>query len=139
MNLTITVTPANPHVGDVGTIYTGRITDIGAIFDPLSSDVVGHLIFSLPNGIVLEKTASIEADPDVGSPADAWLLTYQVQGDDGAGSPAGIFHADEGPMQIQASLRWTGSGSPSAEELQWRSDVATTDQNDQELRIFPNL
>lgn len=139
MSLTIEVIPASVHVGDVGTIYRGRITGINPPFDPLESGVLVHLIFSLPNGIVLTKDASIEADPDAGSPVDAWRLEYQVQGDDGAGSPAGVFHADEGPMRIQAELRWVGSGSPSAEELQWHSDVVTTDVNGQELRIFPNL
>lgn len=138
-NLVVTVLPASIHVGDVGTIYRGRITGINPPFDPLDTGVDVQLIFSLPNGIVLTKVATIEAAPDAGSPVDAWRLEYQVQGDDGTGSPAGVFHADEGAMRIQAALRWLGSGSPSAEELQWHSDVATVDSDGQELRIFPNL
>jgi len=138
MNLTITVIPATVHVGDVGTVYRGRLTGINPPFDPLEADLV-QLIFSLPGDVVLTKDAAIEPDPDSGSPVDAWRLEYQVQGDDGSGSPAGVFHETEGPIRIQAALRWTSSGSPSAEELQWHSDVATVDVNGQELRIFPNL
>ena len=134
----VQILPASVHVGDVGTVYRARVTGIQPPFDPLDADI-HQLIFGLPGDITLTKDATIAADPDAGSPVDAWLLEYQVQGDDGAGSPAGVFHATQGPVSVQASLRWSGSGSPSAEELQWHSDVATVDLDGKDLRIFPNL
>lgn len=126
------------HVGDVGTVYRVHIEDISSTLDPEQADI-RRIIFSLPGDVVLVKDAELELDPDSGSPANAVFLTYQVTGDDGAGSPAGIFHAQEGAMRIQGYLEWTGEGSPSAEHVRFHSDVVTVDENGQELRIFPNL
>jgi len=137
-NFTVHVSPASIHVGDVGTIYQGRIMNVEPPFDPLTADI-RHLLFYFENGSMLTKAADAEADPSAGSPTAAWFLSYTVKGDDGLGSPAGIFHAAAGALRIQAYLEWTQQGSPSAEHLQWHSDVATVDIDGQELRIFPNL
>lgn len=135
-NLTIEVSPSTVHVGDVGTIYRATLANVELPADPLIADIV-RLLFSLPGQIVLEKEAQIEAG--AGSPVDSWVFSYQVQGDDGAGSPPEIFHAQEGPLRIQAYLEWSNTGSPSAEHFQFHSDVATVDSDGQELRIFPNV
>ncbi len=126
------------HVGDVGWVYTVYMADISSTLDPEQADI-RRIIFSMPGGITLVKDADLELDVDSGSPPNAVFLTYQVTGDDGAGSPAGIFHAQEGAMRIQGYLEWTGEGSPSAEHVRFHSDVVTVDENGQELRIFPNL
>lgn len=118
---------AEVHVSDTGTVYRARILDNGVDFDVSTANLL-ELIFRMPSGMVLHKTATMTTD---GSPATQWFLEYQVAPGDGIGSP-GEFHDNEGPIQIQAVLGWV-DGS------QWHSNIQTMDTDGQELRIFPNL
>lgn len=115
------------HVGDIGTVYKVHVLDGGEEFD-ISAATVHELIFRMPNGAILRKTADITTN---GSPATAWYLEYEVQPGDGLGSP-GEFHDNEGAFQVQGFLQW-------ADGKQWHSNVQTMDTDGQELRIFPNL
>ena len=118
---------AEIHVGDIGTIYRVRVLDDGVDFDFSAANVM-ELIFKMPNGVILHKTATMTTD---GSPADTWFLEYEVQPGDGIGSP-GEFHDNEGPYSIQAYLHW-------ADGRQFHSTIETVDSDGEELRIFPNL
>lgn len=118
---------AEIHVGDIGTLYRVRVLDDGVDFDFTSADTM-ELIFRMPNGVILRKTASAGTN---GSPTTQWFLEYEVQPGDGLGSP-GEFHDNEGPFQVQGYLHW-------ADGKQWHSNVQTMDTDGQELRIFPNL
>lgn len=115
------------HVDDIGTIYHVPVLDGGEPFD-FSTASVMELIFRMPNGVILRKTATLATD---GSPATQWFLDYQVQPGDGVGSP-GEFHDNEGPLAVQAYLEWPDGNH-------WHSNVQTMDTDGQELRIFPNL
>lgn len=117
------------HVGDVGTLYRVRIYDEGVDFDP-SGATTKQLIFMMPGGVVLTKTATVV--PAGGSPATYWYLTYQVLADDGAGSPPDAFHAAAGKVKIQAYLAW-------ADGSKFHSDIRSTDEDGRELRVYPNL
>lgn len=117
------------HVGDVGTLYRAKVYSDQVAFDP-STASVKQLIFKLPGGVVLTKTATVTDDGL--SPAESWYLTYAVQANDGAGSPPGDFHALPGPVRIQAYLEWADGSS-------FHSDVQTVDEDGRELRIFRNI
>lgn len=119
---------AEVHVGDIGTEYHIRVFDDCVDFDP-SDAVIKQLIFKLPGGVILTKTATVEPE---GSPATSWLLTYEVQPDDGDGSPPGEFHAAPGAFKIQAYLEW-------ADGSKYSSNVVTHDADGRELRIYKNL
>lgn len=118
---------AEIHVGDIGTVYIIRLLDDGSDFDISAADVT-ELIFKMPNGLVLRKTATVVTD---GSPPDQWSLEYEVQPGDGVGSP-GEFHDNPGPFQFQAYVHFPDG-------KQWHSNVQTVDTDGQELRIHPNL
>src|SRR5690348_12215415 len=69
------------HVGDIGTLYRARVLDAGDDFDPTIA-TLAELIFALPNGHTLRKTATVTTDA---SPATEWYLDYTVQAGDGIG------------------------------------------------------
>lgn len=133
-NLVVSLLPPTLHVGDVGAVITARLAVADSPFDPTTADV-HELIVSMPNGTT---TLTATATP-VGSPPAYLDLSYTVQGNEGPGSPPETLLQAAGPFQVQARLRISGSGSPSAEEQQWSSDVASVDDTGQELRVFPNL
>jgi hypothetical protein len=117
------------HVGDIGTLYRARCWDEQLPFDPTTA-TIKELIFRMPGGVVLTKTATLVAG--VGSPATEWFLTYTVTAGAGGGSPVGEFHATDGPVQMQAYLEW-------ADGTNFHSDVRTTDDQGRELRVYRNL
>jgi len=119
--------PEGPHVGDIGTIYQVRVSNTGD-FDA-STAVTAEIIFKMPTGIILRKTATVTGEG--GSPPTSWLLSYEVEPGDGYGSP-GEFHDNAGAFQMQGFLEW-------ADGKQYHTPVQTTDEDGQELRIFSNL
>ena len=120
---------AEVHVGDTGTTYQVRIYDDMVPFDPTLASVK-ELTFKLPGAVTLTKTATVVPE---GSPvAASWLLTYQVQANDGPGSPGADFHATTGAFKIQAYLEW-------ADGSKYSSNVVTHDEAGRELRIYKNL
>jgi hypothetical protein len=117
------------HVGDTPTYSVELVKEVNGEcvgFDPAGADLV-QLIFYMPNGVVIRKTANVTTD---GTPPTRWFLEYQVQFGDGIGSP-GEFHDNEGAFQVEGFVHFpTG---------QFHSTIETTDVDGQELRIFPNL
>jgi hypothetical protein len=119
---------AEIHVGDIGTIYRSLVVDQdGNSFDP-SDAIIMKLIFKMPNGVILWKDAVMT---DNGSPATQWWLEYQVQPGDGIGSP-GEFHDNAGLLEVEGYLEY-------ASGYIFHSQIITTDEDGQELRIFENL
>lgn len=117
------------HVGDIGTTYKARVFDNCLPYDPTEA-TIKRLIFQLPGGVVLVKDATVEAE---GSPADSWLLTYQVgEGDGEDGSPPSEFHAAPGFVKIQVYLEW-------ADGSKYSSNVVSSDENGHTLKIYKNL
>lgn len=117
------------HVADVGTEYRMEVLDNCEPFDPSDADVM-QLIFQLPGGDVLVKTASLETDNS--SPATRWYLTYTVQPDDGFGSPPDDFHAKTGPLKVQFYLEYTDG-------RKYHSTIQTKDTQGRTLRVYKNL
>ena len=113
--------PEEIHVGDLGTRYYCRCLDRGRDFDP-SEASTKTLIFKLPDGTLLTKTASIETTTDEGR--TRWYLVYY------ADDPA--LPAISGALQIQGFLAY-----PSGR--QWHSDVRTTDDEGAPLAVHDNL
>ena len=118
---------AEVHQGDIGTTYRVRVQDENGDFDP-SGASVKELIFLMPGGVVLEKTATVEVGS--GDEAGQWFLTYEVGAADG--SPPDEFHETVGRFKVQAYLEW-------ADGTKYHSDVRETDDDGALLRVYPNL
>lgn len=116
------------HVNDT-TTFKMRTYDNGVDFDPTTA-TTKELIFLLPGGNVITKTATLEP---VGSPATYWYLTYDVVPGDGLGSPPGEFNATPGKLKVQFYLEWAGGAS------RFHSSEQSTDAAGVELRVFSNL
>lgn len=119
--------PVEIHVGDIGTRYRVRVQDDDGDFDP-STASIKQLIFALPNGVVIEKDATVATGS--GDEAGQFFLVYEV--DAGEGSPPDEFHEIAGPMTVQAYLEWSDGD-------RYHSNKITTDQDGNELRIHTNL
>jgi len=117
------------HVNDIGTLYRARLYDDALPFDPTDAAIT-ELIFKMPGGLVLTKTATIV--PGGGSPVTEWFLTYTVTAGAGGGSPATEFHAAPGPVKMQVFLEWPDG-------TKYHSDIRTTDDQGRELRVYANL
>jgi hypothetical protein len=50
--------PADVHVGDVSTLFKGKVLNDGAIFNPATASVK-KLIFKTPNSTVIERDATV--------------------------------------------------------------------------------
>lgn len=119
--------PYEVHVGDIGTKYRVRVLDESGDFDP-SSASVKQLIFSMPGGVLLEKTATVETGS--GAEAGRFFLTYTVTA--ASGSPSDEFHETSGRFKVQGYLEW-------ADGKKYYSNKRTTDDDGNELRVHPNL
>jgi hypothetical protein len=108
---------AEIHIGDIGTQYRVRITDLAAPFDPTTA-ATKQLIFLMPDSSVVTRDALAE---QVG---DDWFLTYIVT--------SGTFHAVAGDISVQAKLTY-------ADGQVYHSNIQTRDSYDVPLRIFANL
>jgi len=85
-------TIANVHVGDVGTLFKGKIQDIGVPFDPTLA-TVKIIVWKTPSGPV-EKNASVTTD------GVDWYLEYLTT------DPA--FHAKKGKYSWQGHIEFAG-------------------------------
>lgn len=119
--------PLEVHLGDIGTIYRVRVTDENGDFDPRSA-TIKQLIFAMPGGVVLEKDATVLVGS--GDEDGQFFLSYTVADD--AGSPTDDFHQTVGKFRLQAYLEW-------ADGTHYHSNVRTTDDDGNELRIHRNL
>lgn len=90
--------PASIHVGDIGTLFKGKIQDNGVPFNP-NSATVKKLIFKLASGVAIERSS-----PDVTVTTDGtdWYLEYTTTAADIA---AGI-NATAGQWQWQGFVEF---------------------------------
>lgn len=93
-------TLADVHVGDIGTLFKGRVLNKGVPFNPTSADTK-KLVIVTPSGVRLERSATITTAL-VGSTTNYYLEYETLASDIDAG-----LHAVAGRYKWQAILTYS--------------------------------
>lgn len=114
-------TKSEIHIGDIGTQYRIRLTDLDIPFNPEDA-TVKTIIWKMPDDSIVERAATLE-DVGVGDDIE-YFLTYTVT--------SGSFHAVVGNMSIQIYLEFPDG-------QRYHSNIQPKDMDGVPLKIFANL